>query len=80
MTIAVDPRLEARLRERAEAKGLTISAYVECLVDADEAAEEELESLALEGLNSGPSIRAGLEFWKDLHRDLDETLKRAGTR
>ena len=54
MTITIDPKLEARLRERAEAEGLTVSAYVERLVNADQTAEEELEALALEGLNSGP--------------------------
>jgi hypothetical protein len=80
MTITIDAKLEARLREKAEAEGLTISAYVERLVNADQAAEEELEALALEGLNSGRAIKAGPEFWEDLHRELDERLKRTGTR
>jgi len=80
MTITIDPKLEARLREKAEAEGLTVSAYVERLVNADEAAEEELEALALEGLNSGPAIEVGPGFWEELHRDLDERLKRTGTR
>lgn len=80
MAISVDPKLEALLRERAEAEGLTVAAYVERLVNADQAAEEELEGLALEGLNSGPAVKAGPEFWEELHRDLDERLKRNGTR
>jgi hypothetical protein len=80
MTITIDPKLEARLREKAEAEGLTVSAYVERLVSAEQVAEEELEALALEGLNSGPSIEVGPEFWKELHRDLNERLKRPGTR
>jgi hypothetical protein len=58
MTITIDPKLEARLRERAEAEGLTVPAYLERLVQADRTAEEELESLALEGLNSGDPISA----------------------
>jgi len=37
MTITIDPKLEARLRERAEAEGLTVAAYVERLVNADQA-------------------------------------------
>ena len=45
MTITIDPKLEARLRERAEAEGLTVPAYLERLVQADQTAEEELESL-----------------------------------
>ena len=80
MTITIDPKLEARLRERAEAEGLTISAYVERLVNADQAAEEELETLALEGLNSGDPIQVGTGYWEEKHRKLDERLKMTGTR
>jgi hypothetical protein len=29
MTITIDPKSEARIRERAEAEGLTVSAYIE---------------------------------------------------
>jgi len=36
MTITIDPKLEARLRERAESEGLTIEAYLERLVDSDQ--------------------------------------------
>lgn len=74
MTIAIDPKLESRLRERAEAEGLTVAAYVERLVKADETAEEELESLALEGLNSGHAIEAGPGYWEEKYRGLDERL------
>ena len=80
MTITIDPKPEARLREKAEAEGLTVSAYVERLVNADQAAEEELEALALEGLNSGPAIEVGPGYWEEKHRRLDERLKRTGTR
>jgi hypothetical protein len=80
MTITIDPKLEARIREKAEAEGLTVEAYVERLVSADQAAEEELESLAVEGLNSGTSIDVGPGYWEEKHRRLDERLKRTGTR
>jgi hypothetical protein len=75
MAITIDSKLEARLRERAEAEGLSVTAYVERLVRADEVAEEELESLALEGLNSGEPIQAGSGYWEEKHRRLDERLK-----
>jgi hypothetical protein len=78
MTITVDPKLEARLRARAEAEGLTVAAYVERLVTADQAAEEELESLALAGLNSGDPIEVGPSYWEEKHRRLDERLKKTG--
>ena len=79
MTITIDPKLEARLRERAEAEGLTVSAYLERLVQADQSAEEELESLALEGLHSGDPIPAGPGYWEEQHRRPDERLKNTGT-
>lgn len=75
MTITIDPTLEARLRERAEAQGLTVPAYVERLVQGDQSAGEELESLALEGLNSGDPIAVGPGYWEEKHRRLDERLK-----
>jgi hypothetical protein len=80
MTITIDPKLEARIREKAEAEGISMEAYLERLVSADQAAEEELEALALEGLNSGEPIEVGPGFWEEMHRELDERLKRTGTR
>ncbi len=35
MTITIDPKLESHLRERAQAEGLTVPAYLEYLVRAD---------------------------------------------
>lgn len=80
MSITIDPKLETRIREKAEAEGLTVEAYVERLVSADQSAEEELESLALEGMNSGAAIEVGPGYWEEKHRRLDERLKRTGTR
>ena len=80
MTITIDSKLEARLRERAEAEGLTVTAYVERLLKADEAALDELESLAVEGLNSGDPVEVGPGYWEEKHRRLDEQLKKTGTR
>lgn len=75
MTITINPKVEARLLERAEAMGLSVTAYVESLVNADQSAEEELERLALEGLNSGEPIEVGPGYWEDQHRRLNERLK-----
>ena len=54
-------------------------AYVERLVNADQQAEEQLEALALEGLNSGEPIEVEQGYWKNKHRLLDEQLKRTGS-
>ena len=80
MTITIDPNLEARLRERAEAEGLTVAAYVEQLVNADQAAEAEVESLALEGRNPGDPSEVGPSYWEDKHGRLNDRLTKASKR
>ena len=80
MTITIHAQLEKRLRARAEAEGLTVEAYVERLVRAEQQAEDELEALALEGFISGEPIDAGPGYWEDKHRRLDERLNKTGTR
>lgn len=78
MTITIRPELESRLRARAGVEGMTVEAYVERLVRADQQAEDELEALALEGINSGDPTEPGPRYWEDKHRRLDERL-RTGT-
>jgi len=68
MPITLDARIESRLRERAQAEGLSVSEYIERLLNTDQAAEEELESLALEGLNSGGPLEVGSGYWEEKHR------------
>jgi hypothetical protein len=80
VTITIDPKLETRLRERAEAEGITIDAYVERLVEADQSGEEELESYALAGLSSGDPIPVGPGYWEEKHRRLEDRLKTIRTR
>ncbi len=75
MSITIHPDLEARLRARAEAEGLSIDAYLDRLVRADQQAEDQLEAVALEGLNSGEPIEAGPGYWEEKHCRLDERLK-----
>ena len=80
MSITIQPALEARLREKAEAQGVTIEAYVESLLRSEEQAEDELEHLALEGLDSGEPIAIDAAYWEDKHRRLEARLKKTGTR
>ena len=80
MSIVIPPELETRLRAQAEAEGLTVEAYIERLVSADERAEEELTTLALEGLSSGAPLEVGPGYWQEKHRRLDERLKKTGSR
>lgn len=75
MSITIHPTLEAALRSRAEAEGLTVEAYLEQLVRADEAAAEELEELVRGGINSGEPVQVGPDYWEEKHRRLDQRLK-----
>ncbi|MBI4472266.1 MAG: hypothetical protein HY646_06330 [Acidobacteria bacterium] len=76
MSITIDPELESKLRARAQAEGITVEAYLERVIEADEQAENEIEALALEGLNSGEPIQADAAFWEEKHRRLDERLNK----
>lgn len=72
MSITIQPELEAKLRERAEIEGITVEEYIERIAREDEAAEQELEDLALEGLNSGEPVPADDAFWEERRRRLME--------
>ena len=79
MSITIHPELEARLRARAETEGLSVEAYIERIARDDEQAEQELEALALEGLNSGESIEADDKYWEEKRRRLIERHQKTGT-
>lgn len=80
MSITVHPTLEATLRSRAEAEGITVEAYLEHLVRADQEAAEELEKLVMEGLASGEPVQDGPGYWEEKHRRLDQRLKNKNSR
>ena len=77
MSISIHPELETKLRARAQAEGLTVEAYLERLVRAEQSAEDELAELALEGLNSGEPIEPGPGYWEAKHQKLDACLRDA---
>ena len=76
MSIVIPPELETRLRAQAKAEGLTVEAYLERLIGATERAEEEMTTLALEGINSGAAMEVDASYWQEKHRRLDERLKK----
>ena len=53
---------------------------MERLLNAEQSAEEELETLALEGVNSGEPVAVDAAYWEAKHRQLDDRLKTTGTR
>ena len=80
MSFVIDRDLETKIRARAEAEGLSVEAYLERLVQADQVGAKELETLALEGLRSGEAIEAGPSYWREKHRLLDERLSKTNSR
>jgi hypothetical protein len=80
MPITINPELEAQLRARADAAGVTVETYIERIARDDQAAEEELEALALEGLKSGESIKADERYWADKRQRLIDRHHKTGTR
>lgn len=80
MNIAMRPDLESKIRSHAEAEGLSIEAYLERLVGAEQQDIEELEALALEGLHSGEALETGPSYWQEKHALLDQRLSKTGGR
>ena len=80
MSITIHPPLETELRAKAEAEGISVEAYLERLLRADQDAVEELETLATEGLNSGDPIAVDASYWEEKRRRLDERLSRSDNR
>jgi hypothetical protein len=75
--ISIHPDLEARLRSRAQAEGITVEAYVERIARDDERAEAELEALALEGLQSGEPLPASDDYWMRKRQQLHSKNNRS---
>jgi len=80
MSIKIATELETRLRAQAKAEGITVEAYIERLVGSGESAEEELSTLALEGLHSGEALEVSGDYWEERHRRLDERLRQTESR
>ena len=80
MSITIQPEIETRLRARADAEGISVEAYIGRIALDDQRAEEELEALALEGLNSGESIEADEKYWQEKRRRLIERHEKTNAR
>ncbi|HLZ13670.1 MAG TPA: hypothetical protein VKP58_13875 [Candidatus Acidoferrum sp.] len=74
MSLAIRPDLEAKIREQADAEGLSVEAYLERLVAGERDGLDDLEKLALEGLNSGAPVKIGPSYWESKHKQLEERL------
>lgn len=71
--ISLNEPLKSFVEEQTAAAGFARpDEYVSAVLNAERRrkAEDELEQLLLEGLNSGPSIEANEEFWEEKRREL----------
>src|SRR5260370_6511795 len=77
MNISLPEELKEYVEERTHAGYSTPSEYVRELIREDQKrrAKERLDALLLEGLNSGQSIPATAEFWRELKREAPAKLK-----
>jgi len=75
VSITIHPEFESKLRTLAAAEGIPVEQYLERLIQAEQDADEKLQALAMEGLNSGEPIEASAGYWEAKHRRLDERLR-----
>jgi hypothetical protein len=69
MSITIDPELEARLRARAEAKGITVEAYVEQLMQDEDGEITHTEMLLQEAVDSGDYVELTEEEWLRIEQE-----------
>jgi len=69
MSITFDPALEARLRARAEAKGITVEVYVEQLMQDEDGEITHTEMLLQEAVDSGGYIELTEDEWGHMERE-----------
>lgn len=80
MNIALPESLKSFVQERVADGGYSsVSEYVRELIRADQKQrlEERIDSLLLEGLNSGAPIEVTPEYWEAKKRKLAERLSKA---
>jgi hypothetical protein len=75
MSISLHPELKSKLRARARAEGLSVEAYLERRLRAEQSAEDERMTLALDGVHSGDPIEVGPGYWEAKHQRSDERVR-----
>lgn len=79
MNISLPDEMKAFVEEQIQQGGYsTASEYLRDLIrDAQKrAAQDRLETLLLEGLDSGPGVEVTPEFWEEAHRELERRIQR----
>jgi hypothetical protein len=85
MTIEVSLKVEAQLKAKAQAEGLSLGAYIERLIEADESRQAQLDAFQqaiaerVASLNRGESVDGG-EVMDRLIAELDVPGLSSGAR
>jgi hypothetical protein len=69
MSITIHPELEATLRARAEEQGITIDAYLERLIQEEDAEIAHTEAILQEAVDSGSHIELTEAEWDRMERE-----------
>ena len=69
MSISIQPDLEARLRERAGAQGISVDVYLERLIQDEDAEIAHSEALLQEAVDSGDYIELTEHEWDKMERE-----------
>jgi hypothetical protein len=69
MSITIHPELEATLRARAEEQGITIDAYLERLIQDEDAEIAHTEALLRDAADSGGNIELTEAEWDRMERE-----------
>ena len=75
MPITVNPNLEAKIRARAQADGLTVEAYVERLIREEDSEIAHTEALLDEAAASGEHIALTEGEWDRIEREARAALE-----
>ena len=79
MNISLPEEMKTFVETQVQQGGYsTASEYLRELIrgaQKKESAQEHLEKLLLEGINSGPGIEVTPEFWERAHQELERRIK-----
>jgi len=75
MPITVHPNLEAKIRARAQADGLTVEAYVERLIREEDSEIAQTEALLEEAAASGEHVALTEREWDRMEQEARAALE-----
>ena len=75
MPITVHPNLEAKIRARAQAEGLTVEAYVERLIREEDSEIAHTEALLEEAAASGEHVALTEGEWDRMEQEARAALE-----